>query len=151
MNTFLITVSFLLRFPLYSFGDLGPTQMATRCLCIVWIPLAVAILGECLGRIAGAYIDRRNDDKEDEFLQRAMTLADLRRMDTDKDGMVSPTEFLQYMLVALQKVEKQEIDEILDLFKKLDKSSNGFIEKDDLMSNYNLCLTPGAAVTARNP
>lgn len=130
------------------FGDLGPTQMVTRCICILWIPLAVAVLGEILGRIAGAYIARSTDAMEVKFLQRAMTLADLRRMDTDNDSKVAPHEFLRYMLVALQKVEKEEIDEILELFKKLDKSNTGFIEKEDLMSNYNFALRPGVTIRA---
>jgi Ca2+-binding EF-hand superfamily protein len=112
--------------------------------------LAVAVLGEVLGRIAGAYIDRSNDEMEDRFMKRAMTLADLRRMDSDNDARISPSEFLQYMLVALQKVEKEEIDEIMQLFKTLDKSNTGFIDKEDLMSNYNLALRPGVAVTASN-
>lgn len=39
-----------------------------------------------------------------------MTLGDLDRMDVDGSGDVSPDEFLRYMLVALQKVEKEDID-----------------------------------------
>lgn len=120
--------------------------MLTRCICLLWIPLAVAVLGELLGRIAGVYIDRRNDAMEARFLQRAMTLADLRRMDTDNDDRVSPHEFLCYMLVALQKVEKEEIDEVMALFKKLDKSNDGFISKEDLMTNFNLSIRPGVSV-----
>lgn len=68
-------------------------------------------------------------------------------MDNDNDARVSPNEFLRYMLVSLQKVEEKEIDDIMELFKKLDKSNTGFIEKEDLMSNYNLALRPGVAVT----
>lgn len=130
------------------FGDLGPSRFLTRCICIVWIPLSVAVLGEFLGRIASVYIDRNNDMMEERFLRRAMTVADLRRMDTNQDNKVSPDEFLRYMLVALQKVEKQDIDDIMRLFQKLDKDNNGFIEKEDLMSNYNLTVRPGVVITA---
>ena len=130
------------------FGDLGPSRFLTRCICIVWIPLSVAVLGEFLGRIASVYIDRNNDLMEERFLRQAMTLADLRRMDTNNDDKVSPNEFLQYMLVALQKVDKQDIDDIMTLFQKLDKNGSGFIDKEDLMSNYNLSVRPGVVVTA---
>ncbi len=130
------------------FGDLGPSQTLTRWLCIVWIPLSVAVFGEFLGRIASVYIDRSNDLMEERFLHQAMTFADLRRMDTDNDNRVSPEEFLRYMLVALQKAEKQDIDEIMALFKKLDKNGSGFIDKEDLMSNYNLSMRPGIVITA---
>lgn len=122
--------------------------MLTRCICIIWIPLSVAVLGELLGRIASVYIDRSNDLMEQRFLRQAMTLSDLRQMDTDHDDKVSPEEFLRYMLVALQKAEKQDIDDIMDLFKKLDKNGSGFIDKEDLMSQYNLSVRPGVVVTA---
>lgn len=129
-------------------SDLGPTHMVTRIFCTFWIPLAVAVTGEVLARIASVYIDMRNDGMEEKFLQRAMTLADLRVMDTDKDEKVAPDEFLRYMLVALQKVEQDEIDEIMEIFRKLDKSNTGFIEKQDLMDNYNFALRPGVSITA---
>ena len=63
-----------------------------------------------LGHIADSVIERNNDRVEDQFLSRAMTLGDLDRMDVDGSGDVSPDEFLRYMLVALQKVEKEDID-----------------------------------------
>jgi len=62
---------------------------------------------------------------------------------------VSPFEFLRYMLVTLQKVEKEEIDEIMDMFKKLDKSNTGYINKSDLMTSFNLNVQTG--VTLRGP
>jgi len=132
------------------FGDLGPTQQMTRILCIIYIPLSVAVMGEFLGRIAGAYIERRNDEVEEKFMNRSMTLADLRRMDTSKDGKVSPDEFLAYMLVTMQKVEQEEIDEILALFKKLDRSNTGLITKQDLMGHYQLNVKPGVVLTAED-
>lgn len=130
------------------FGDLGPTSILTRCLCIVWIPLAVAVLGEFLGRVAAIFIRRRNDEVEDQFLARTMTLADLEKMDTNHDEKVSPGEFLRYMLVALQKVDKDDIDEIMKLFNKLDKSKTGFINKEDLVENFNLNVRPGLVMDA---
>ena len=90
------------------------------------------MLGEFLGRVAGVYTDRASQKLEERFLARSMNLCDIRIMDVNKDGMVSEAEFLSYMLVALQRVEKEDIQEIKDLFKGLDKSRNGFIDKEDL-------------------
>jgi Ca2+-binding EF-hand superfamily protein len=90
------------------------------------------VLGELLGRIAAAFIDRKAQKLEDRFLARSMTLSDLEVMDTNKDGEVSEAEFLTYMLVALQKVEQEDIDQIKSLFQKLDKSQTGAINKQDL-------------------
>ena len=114
------------------FGDLGPTLAGTRVACIFYIPLAVAVIGECLGRVAGAYLEYKSKKLEYGFLARSMTLLDLDIMDTNKDGTVTEGEFLSYMLVALQKVEKEDVDEILTLFKKLDKDNSGSLDKRDL-------------------
>jgi len=117
-------------------SDLEPTMMITRILCIFWIPLAVAVMGQLLGRIAGAFIERNNDVAEEQFLQRAMTLADLDAMDDNGDSKVSPDEFLRYMLVALQRVEKEDIDDIMAIFQKIDRDGSGLIEKSDLHANF---------------
>lgn len=130
------------------FGDLGPTTTLTRAICIIYVPIAVAVLGEFLGRIAGAVIDRHDDEVEDRFMNRCLTLGDIEKMDTSDDGRVSPDEFLTHMLVAMQKVEKEEIEEILELFQKLDKDKTGYIDKDDLSANYHLNVRPG--VVARS-
>ena len=54
-------------------------------LCIIYLPLCVAIFGELLAKIAGIYVARKADKVEEEFLNRAMTLADFELMDLDKD------------------------------------------------------------------
>jgi hypothetical protein len=115
------------------FGDLGPTTVGTKIACVFYLPLAVAVLGEFVGRIAAAYMDRKQDHIESQFMARSMTLSDLDVIDTNNDGGVSKNEFLSFMLVALQKVEKEEIDEIMTLFRKLDKSNTGTIDKGDLI------------------
>jgi len=130
------------------FGDLQPSSATTRCIAIVWIPLAVAVLGEFLGQIAGIYLHRRDDEMERRFLARAMTLSDVGRMDTDHDGKVSAEEFLVYMLISLQKVEKEDIDGIRALFGKFDKDHDGNIEKKEILQNYSLSVKPGVTVNA---
>ncbi len=75
---------------------------------------------------------------EDAFLARALTVGDIEKMDLEKDGRVKPYEFLTYMLVTMQKAEQEEIDEILELFRKLDKDQNGYLNQDDLLNKHNL-------------
>jgi hypothetical protein len=115
------------------FGDLGPTTVGTKIACVFYVPLAVAVLGEFVGRIAAAYMERKQGKVESQFMARSMTLSDLEVIDTDKDKRVSEKEFLCFILVALQKVEKEEIDEIMTLFRKLDRSNTGTIDKEDLI------------------
>lgn len=114
------------------FGDYHPTQPLTRIFCIFFLPVAVAVLGELLARIASAYMDRKRRQKEREFLSRSMELCDLQVMDTDENGRVDRAEFMTYMLVALHKVSKEDITEIRELFDKLDIDGNGAITLDDL-------------------
>lgn len=57
-------------------------------------------------------------------------------MDADNDGRVSIEEFLSFMLVALQKVEKRDIDQLTALFNKLDRSGDRYLDKNDLMQSY---------------
>jgi hypothetical protein len=94
----------------------------------------VAVLGELLGRIASTYMSRKTRQAEQRFCRRALTLCDLEIMDTNKDGGVERGEFLAYMLVALQKVDKKDVDGIMQLFQNLDVSGNGFLNKEDLRS-----------------
>lgn len=55
-------------------------------------------------------------------------------MDTNSDGRVEKADFLSYMLVALQKVSKEDCDEIMALFKKLDIDNNNCLTKEDLIN-----------------
>ena len=131
---------FVLKSPfvIFSTSIQNDTKTLTKCIGIFYIPLAVAVFGELLGRIAAAYVERRNDEVEEKFLHRTMTLADLRTMDTDKDNRVSEVEFLKYMLIALQKVDKEDIDEIMDVFRSLDKSGTSYINQEDIRKSFQL-------------
>jgi Ca2+-binding EF-hand superfamily protein len=91
------------------------------------------VLGELLARIASVYMKRANKKARKIFLSRSLTLSDLRTMDVDHNGQVDQVEFITYMLVALQKVTKEELDELSTLFQRLDKTKEGFLSKRDLM------------------
>jgi potassium channel subfamily K len=115
------------------FGDYSPTTQIDKVYCIFFLPLAVAVFGEVLGRIAGVYIQRKVRRAEVKFLHRSVTRCDLSRMDANHDGMVDMEEFLTFMLVALQKVDRESIDDLKTIFRSLDKNSNGMIDQDDLV------------------
>lgn len=102
-------------------GDEIPQHELSRAVCIVFIPLAVAFTGRFLSLVASAYVERNCHAEEEKFMSRSLTLSDLRKMDINSDGTVSPGEFLLFMLVMLQKVDQNDIETILALFHKLDK------------------------------
>lgn len=113
-------------------GDETPEHDYSKLICIFYIPMLVAFCGSLVGRIAQAYVDKRNDRLEGLFLNRVVTRTDLDKMDIDNSGKVERDEFLVYMLLTLQKVDETDITELLQLFRKLDKDSSGTISIDDL-------------------
>ena len=115
------------------FGDFVPQSQINKLYCVFFLPLAVAVFGEVLGRIASVYVQRKARAKEAALLRRSITLCDLRRMDSNEDGCVDMEDFLSFMLVALQKVEPQLLDDLKATFHALDNNGNGLLDKDDLV------------------
>jgi hypothetical protein len=115
------------------YGDYTPTNQLDKLYCVLLLPLAVAVFGEVLGRIATVYIQRKQRDAQFKFLHRSLTLCDIRNMDSNEDGKVDREDFLIFMLVALQKVDRATIDELRAVFESLDSNGNGLLEEDDLV------------------
>jgi Ion channel len=116
------------------FGDLHPHKVSIKLFCVVFLPFCVAVFGQLLGRIASIYMDRKRRLVERQFLSRALTLCDLTTMDADDNGKVDRVEFLSYMLVTLQKVSREDVHDILQLFAKLDVDGSHYLNKDDLIA-----------------
>ena len=118
------------------YGDVTPNLQSMRCFCVIFLPLAVAVFCEVLGRIAGAYLEYRIDKREQAFLSRKLTAKDLEAMDVNKDGRVSWGEFLVFMLKAMDKVEEEELRELRQVFDRLDKGNDNALDKTDLAKNW---------------
>jgi Ca2+-binding EF-hand superfamily protein len=119
--------------PQTGYGDYTPQSQIDKLYCVFFFPFSVAVFGEVLGRIASIYIQRRTREAETKHLQRALTRCDLRNMDADEDGMVSREEWMMFMLVMLQKVDRESIDQLKDIFHSMDRNGNGYIDKEDLV------------------
>lgn len=115
-------------------GDYHPNRTTVKLFCVFFLPVAVAVFGKLLASIASIYMDRKRRQAERAFLSRSLTLCDLTTMDTDGNGNVDKAEFLSFMLVALQKVSKDDVREICDLFHKLDGDGSNFLSMDDLLA-----------------
>jgi potassium channel subfamily K, other eukaryote len=116
------------------FGDYYPHLIYSKLVCVFYLPFAVAVVGDLLGRIVTIYMDRKRRSAEKLYLQRSLSLVDLDVMDVDHSGRVDKFEFLSYMLCALQKVSKDDVNEIIDLFHKLDLDKNNYLTKSDLIA-----------------
>jgi len=115
------------------YGDYTPTNQFDKVYCIFFYPLAVAVFGEVLGRIATVYIRRKQRIAETKFLHRTLTMCDIRNMDSNDDGAVDREDFVTFMLVALQKVDRSTIDELREIFDRLDTHGDGLLDAGDLI------------------
>mmetsp|Transcript_17461 Transcript_17461/g.25806 ORF Transcript_17461/g.25806 Transcript_17461/m.25806 type:complete len:397 (-) Transcript_17461:37-1227(-) len=127
-----------ITFSTVGFGDYAPEGPCVRALCIFVLPLMVAIFCELIGRIASAYLQHKLHLAEDEFLNRQFTRTDLELMDMDKNGNVCYGEFLHYMLLAMQKVDEEDLLHIKEVFDKLDITKEGNLSKKDLCGSVGI-------------
>jgi hypothetical protein len=79
-------------------------------------------------------MSRKTKSTETAFLKQSLTLSDLERLDPDRNGEVDRADFLSYMLIALQKVEEEDIELLNGLFNRLDSNKDGVLNKDDIVA-----------------
>ena len=113
------------------YGDLCPHTQQERFLAIIFIPLACAVTGHCLAYFAHWVIERQGVKyrKTTFDSHTELTLEDLRVMDLTGDGKVAWFEFLEFMLVAMKKVDPELLDELRDYFDRLDVANTGTLER----------------------
>ena len=63
-----------------------------------------------------------------------LTEADIELMDSDQDGKVGYAEFLEFMLVATGKVDREMLDELRIHFDRIDVEEDGFLSREDLVA-----------------
>lgn len=121
-----------ITFSTVGFGDYAPKEPWVRLVCIFLLPLIVAIFCELVGRVASAYLQHKLSLEEKAFLNRQLTRIDLERMDLDKTGKVSYGEFLHFVLLAMQKVDEEDILQLREVFNRLDVTGDGYLTTDDV-------------------
>ena len=105
-----------------------------RLLAILYIPVAVGVMGSFLDIVANSIIKRQRQSAENYWQHKELSLRDLRAMDGDGDGTVSKAEFLEFMLVATDQVDQETLDNLKSHFDRLDKDHSGSLDKADLIS-----------------
>lgn len=113
------------------YGDQGVSDENRKWIW-VYILLSTALIAAAVGKYVQFLIDRENEKYIDAVINQRLTVKRLVNMDTDGDGKVSYSEFLESMLINLRLVEKADIDRIQERFKELDIDGSGFLDEDDL-------------------
>jgi hypothetical protein len=89
------------------YGDESPHSQMGRLFAVIYIPIAVMTMGEFLRVVAHAIMERKQRAfRESLKTNTSFTLRDLEVMDTNGDGKVTRAEFLEFMLIAMNKVDK---------------------------------------------
>ncbi len=81
-------------------------------------------------------------ENERKFLDRELTVKDIKQMDVEGNGAVSYNEFLVFMLVTMGKVESTDIQQLEQLYQKLDRDHNGDLTVQDLIAKANAYAQP---------
>jgi len=102
-------------------------------IAIVFIPLAVGTAGVWMGSVANWIIEIKSSRFRQQLGQKDLTQDDIDMMDGNGDGHVTMAEFLEFMLVAMNKVDQQLIDELKEHFCRLDCDGTGELTRDDLV------------------
>ncbi|CAB9511045.1 Two pore potassium channel [Seminavis robusta] len=127
------------------YGDKVPTSQVGRLGVVAFIPFAVGAMGYFLRQLAelivqakqqrhmgmlfGTIMDATNCRRQ----QRELTVVDLEAMDADGDGNVDWSEFLEFMLVAMKKVDEDLLWELRYQFDSLDVDDTGVLSKQNLI------------------
>eukprot|EP00904_Undaria_pinnatifida_P008517 jgi/Undpi1/4796/HiC_scaffold_19.g08149.m1 len=114
------------------YGDYYPSTNATRLFAIFFLPLSTLLLGKVITDYTEMRVARTTEVRQRRILLATITMQDYNAMDSDGDGRVSLLEFMCRTLVAQEKVTQEDIDEVTDRFKQLDKNGNGFIEVTEI-------------------
>lgn len=116
------------------YGDVAPHTERGRLIALVFIPLIVVAMGHWLRTVAACIVEARQSRFRKQMGVQRLSLSLLEAMDHDGDGKVSAADFLEFMLVAMDKVDQGLILELRAHFARLDKENRGYLSKDDLVA-----------------
>jgi len=114
------------------YGDIPLKLKSTRIFAAFYIMVGCLSVASSVGNFAGIFIERQQEKAKQQILNQKLTRKSIEMMDKDNDGLVSPIEFAEFMLIRTGKVTKEEFQEVLDTFARLDVDKSGNLDQDDL-------------------
>lgn len=117
------------------YGDVVPKSQWGRLATSMFIPLIVATTAQWMKFIAKHIIDQRSKKFRRAMASRELSLEDFEMMDDDRDGNVTRAEFLEFMLLAMGKVDNRLITELREHFARIDTGQRGCLSKNGIIDN----------------
>jgi Ion channel/EF hand len=115
------------------YGDYAPRTEQEKMIALVFIPIAVGAMGVWLSSVANIIVESRSARYRKDLSMKELTQQDLEIMDRDGDGTVTRAEFLEFMLIAMNKIDQQLVEELRKHFDRLDIDGTGELTKNDLI------------------
>jgi len=116
------------------YGDIAPSTQKGRLFAIFFIPLSIAHGGQLLFGTAISSLLQKRREKYYTSLYTADTfnMGNLHEMDSNHNNLVNVQEFVEFMLVKMELVDKRLLRDLHDQFKALDVTKSGYLSKRDL-------------------
>lgn len=114
------------------FGDLE-TSDATRNFNIGYMIIAVGVVANGFGTLVEVIGIVGKIHRIEKFCSRGVTADLISEIDEDGSGDVDRFEFLTYMLVNMGKIEMEDVEQVMELFKHYDIDNSGYLTIDDVV------------------
>lgn len=114
------------------FGDID-TSEATRNFEIAFMVVSVVAVANGFGTLVEVIGVVGKIHRIEKFCSRGVTADLIAEIDDDKSGDVDKFEFFTYMLVNMGKLDSEDVEQVMELFKHYDIDNSGYLTIDDVV------------------
>jgi len=114
------------------FGDID-TSEATRNFEIAFMIISVVAVANGFGTLVEVIGIVGKIHRIEKFCSRGVTSELIDEIDENGSGGVDKFEFLTYMLVNMGKLEGEDVEQVMELFKHYDIDNSGYLTIDDVV------------------
>lgn len=114
------------------YGDLTTSTESTRWFNTPYMLVTCGGMAFALSKFGTIIMEVEAEAHADAFVARGVSEAMIADMDKDSSGSIDRGEFLGYMLVAMGKLEPEDVERINGMFDRLDADGSGTLDVDDI-------------------
>ncbi|KAK1583764.1 hypothetical protein Q3G72_026697 [Acer saccharum] len=114
------------------YGDRSFKSKLGRIFAIFWILTSTVCLAQFFLYVAQLNAQKRQRALVERVLTRKTSRQDLEAADMDHDGVANAAEFVLYKLKEMEKINQEDINEVMKEFKELDVDQSGTLSVSDI-------------------